>query len=295
MTQETRIGLLVGLLFIIAFGLVLSELTGTDSLPPAPAAAEEHVEAYAPTPAVEEVALRGDGVLRRPAPAAAGEGVVAVVESSLGGAAGAVERGGAIEAHIGSVPVVLAAVDPPTAGAPRAAGTPAPPAPPAPVALAPPAPPAPRRRVYTVRANDNLIRIARQVYGADGDRFYKRIYEANRRVLPDESTLSIGQELVIPPLKKASSPPSVVEAPGVAREYREMDAGSLRSHFAAPAVRRSERRTYVVQRGDNLTDIARKVLNDSSPEAVRKLFRANRSTLESPDLLQVGMKLNVPS
>ena len=40
MTRETRIGLLVGLMFIILFGLVLSELTGNASGPARPAPAE---------------------------------------------------------------------------------------------------------------------------------------------------------------------------------------------------------------------------------------------------------------
>ena len=167
-------------------------------------------------------------------------------------------------------------------------------------AAAPAVRPAPRRRVYTVRPNDNLIGIARQVYGMGNGRYYKRIYEANRRLLPDESTLSIGQELVIPPLEKPSSTPSAASPTGAgppptAREYVEVDAAALRSHFASPAPRRPARRTYVVQRGDNLTGVARKVLNDDSPAAVQKLFNANRDTLESPDLLQVGMKLNIPS
>ena len=40
MTRETRIGLLVGLMFIVLFGLVLSELTGTTSAPAKPVTTE---------------------------------------------------------------------------------------------------------------------------------------------------------------------------------------------------------------------------------------------------------------
>ena len=54
MTKETRIGLLVGLLFIVMFGLVLSELAGTSTIPPTPAAAEENLENYVHTPVIDD-------------------------------------------------------------------------------------------------------------------------------------------------------------------------------------------------------------------------------------------------
>ncbi|MGB2822248.1 MAG: hypothetical protein WBF17_14785, partial [Phycisphaerae bacterium] len=99
MTKETRIGLLVGLLFIVAFGLVLSELTGPDSSPPAPAAAEENFASYAHTPVIEEVSLPVGQVTagrRAPAPTRS----VAAVEASLGNPIAYGERAGTIEAEI---------------------------------------------------------------------------------------------------------------------------------------------------------------------------------------------------
>ncbi len=312
MTKETRIGLLVGLLFIVAFGLVLSELAGTDSSPPAPAAAEENFESYAHTPVIEEAfpfAERVAAGRRSPGPSdgqpAAGGGVAAV-EVSLSDPLAEGDRGGgmieAIEAEVSPGPAVLAATDRRT-----------PPIPPAPAPTPAPAPP-PRRRVYTVQPNDTLIRIARRLYGPGNDMLYKRIYKANRDVLVDESTLEIGQELVIPPLgpganrpggpgASASTPLGPAAPPPLAggagqREgtgYAEMDVSDLRRHFAGVRSLGPVRRAYVVRRGDNLTGIARKLLNDDSPAAVRRIFNANRDTLASPDLLQVGMKLNIPS
>jgi len=58
---------------------------------------------------------------------------------------------------------------------------------------------APQRR-YVVRPNDSLTRIAQRVYGRGNAKYYKRIYEANRGILPNERTLRVGQVLVIPPL-----------------------------------------------------------------------------------------------
>jgi nucleoid-associated protein YgaU len=59
---------------------------------------------------------------------------------------------------------------------------------------------------------------------------------------------------------------------------------------AAPAAGRS----YVVQRGDRLRTIARRMMNDDSPAAVRKLFEANRGVLDSPDRLKIGVELKLP-
>jgi len=52
---------------------------------------------------------------------------------------------------------------------------------------------------------------------------------------------------------------------------------------------------YVVRRGDNLTRIARKTLNDTSEAAIGKLFNANRDKLENRDSIFEGMKLRIPN
>jgi len=55
-------------------------------------------------------------------------------------------------------------------------------------------------RTYIVRPNDSLTKIARCVYGDHNAHLYKRIFEANRDILPDEATLGVGQVLVLPPV-----------------------------------------------------------------------------------------------
>jgi len=317
MTRETRIGLLVGLLFIITFGLVLSELTGTGAGPPAPAAAEESFDSYAHTPVIRELA-HPIGYAEPGRNAAAGDGTVSSVPAGgrTGGEAaeltlrpGAAERGGGgiVEADIRQGTTVLAATEPPDA--PRSPESPdsAPPA---------PARPEPRRRVYKVQADDNLIRIARKVYGRGHEQSYKVIYNANLGILPDEATVYIGQELVIPPLPGASSPaaPSAAAPPARAastppalarevpaagsasgRRYVELTAEELARRVASGSARRTRARKYMVRRGDSLTNIARRLMRDDSPAAVRKLYNANRDRLGHPDSLPVGVELMIPS
>jgi len=317
MTKETRIGLLVGLLFIVMFGLVLSELAGTSTIPPTPAAAEENLDNYVHTPVIDDhPASNVRGRPARPAgpvaaapasPVAPAPG--AVIESTLRPPGEAVGRGGIIETEIHPRTIVLAARrEQPDVKPPEPAVAPAP-------VPAPPAPTRPRPRVYTVEAGDNLTRIARKVYGREGEKHYKRIFRANRRTLPNESTLSIGQKLVIPALSEAPArgptpaaapatprpdvtrlhPPAPAGEPTAAR-YLELAVDELGRRLGGRTPSRSRsRRTYVVQRGDSLTDIARRLLHDDSPAAVRKIFNANRDQLASPDQLSIGMELQIPS
>ncbi len=324
MSKETRIGLLVGLLFIIMFGLVLSELTGTSQLPPVPAAAEEHVGAYAHTPVIDDYGV--PPVPPRPtAPpspevsrshrAVASAGGTGTVESVLSGPAVRVPRGGVIESEVRSGAHVLAAHEAGRGERSEPAVTPVPAAPPAPAA-APTRradPPAPRRRVYTVQPNDSLIRIARKVYGADKAMEYKRIYRANRGELQDEGTVRIGQELVIPPLPGATPEPAPARAGGTERRrartptpptgapsHAVMTAEQLQRDVEArsgEAERRTRRRwkVYTVRRGDSLSSIARRMMGNDRPGTVQKLFHANRDRLDSPHLVPVGVELSIPN
>lgn len=76
------------------------------------------------------------------------------------------------------------------------------PAPRATTPLRPPAPEpaAPALETYTVQAGDTLTRIAARVYGDAGQ--WTRIFEANRDVLRDPSSVRPGQQLAIPPAEE---------------------------------------------------------------------------------------------
>jgi len=333
MTKEKPIGMIVGLLFIVGFGLILSLLMGTeDRLPPAPAVMEENPDAYASAHAID------DSARWKPVPssadlqtAVAGGGTLgdnSVVESRMA-APNLDERDGVIESELRPGASVLAAGMVPGGGAvapPRGADMIADPGTgyrsggfvgPGGLSLVPPvgpvggvAPDAGRGQTYVVQAGDTLTRIARKIYGPGKDRQYKRIFEANRDVLRSESDVLIGQELIIPPLPApaSASPPvagasgrlaaGAAGASGRAGQGRYITAtmddlsGTLArmGHRVAPAAGRS----YVVQRGDRLRTIARRMMNDDSPAAVRKLYEANRDVLDSPDRLKIGVELKLP-
>ena len=280
MTKETRVGLLLGLGFIIAFGMILSELRED------PPAASQEIE----TPVLEPAYYR--------------PGDVSVEEIAFGPAEEPPMRTfrdrRASFAH--ETPGRSAPVLPPRAVIHREvvdSGEPdfAPPAiqeapEPRPVVEAPAVRrPAVAVRTYTVENNDSLYTIAGKFYGPNNSHLFKRIYEANRDRLSNASTVRVGQVLVIPPLP-GSDPRPATTTPG---RTREVDLAQLRQHVTSPAPARGTARIYVVQRGDNLTRIARKMFKDSSLGSVNRIYEANRDQLENRDSLSEGMRLRIPS
>ena len=253
MTPETRIGLLVGLAFIVTFGLILSELMSSKMPTAATAAFEESKSPGGAAP--------------------------------LQGPSGGHDGGRASPRSGGALP--LAAVGLREGGGQQAR-------PPSPGQSATAA-----KITHKVQPGDTLIKIARRYYGPAHGEEYLRIYQANRQVISDESSLQIGRELVIPPLKSGPSTqgPAPSERPGPAGrgEPRETDAvrSAGRPSAGAPGLT-GRARTHVVQQGETLSAIAAKYLGDSGEANVTKIFSANRDKLSGPDDLAIGVVLRIP-
>ena len=316
MTRETRIGLLVGLMFIVMFGLVLSELAGTEGVVSSPppgqelgldAAAEEIATfcvmptppptAVRPTPVAPTKDSSSVGIRRPPATVAVGR------VAPRPAARPPVPTPGVFPPRTPEHLVLMAMAREAALPLPSRPSRPSrPPSRPVRVVRTPPSslPPiptvavAPRRvvRKYIVRKEDSLIGIARQEYGESRWQEYKRIFKANRGILSNESALRPGQVLVIPPL------PAVAGASG---GVVEATTEQLRARFARdggrPTVAASSRarRLYRVRSGDNLTSIARRMLHDGSRSAVQRIVNANKSKISNPNDLSIGATLVIPS
>ncbi len=111
-----------------------------------------------------------------------------------------------------------------------------------------------------VKKNDSLWKIAVRVYG-DG---YKWTEIAKANNLKNPGVLLVGQKLVLPKLETAK----IADGKGVV---------SL------------EKTEYVVLRGDTLWGIATKMYSDGYKWT--KIWQDNRSKLNSPDRLEIGMTL----
>ena len=168
MARETRISLLFGLAMIVAFGVVLSAAKRDLSPSVVNAVAEDRITAYSLTPADADV-LETRVPARRQAPKQ-------------------------VARRARPEPKRLAARDP------------APSHTPSPASVRPTIRRTSRR--HTVQPKDTLASIARRYYGAKNARHYKRIYLANRNILPDARTVRPGQVLVIPPLQSGRRAPA---------------------------------------------------------------------------------------
>jgi len=119
-------------------------------------------------------------------------------------------------------------------------------------------------QVYHVKSGDTLSLIAQTWFGDEGQ--WTLIAEANPGV--DPTKLQVGQRLTLPPKTAAGN-----------------DSGPRRDAVVAD--------TYIVRSGDTLMRIATRLYGD--PSKWRALYDANRQTIgESPNNLDVGMKLTVP-
>ena len=141
-------------------------------------------------------------------------------------------------------------------------------------------PPSSSDKTYIVKSGDTLTSIASTVVPGKGS--LKALLEANKDVLPNPNKLKVGMTLKIPTLG------TPVEAPVQAKT--EVAAGKKLDPVAAPAVEGATA-DYVVQSGDTLERIARRVFNDG--RKWRDIYEWNRDQLPSASRLRVGQTLKM--
>ncbi len=253
MNKETKVGLLVGLSFIVLFGVILSNQAPDIVVPPekpmlAPmqphrtdAQVVRQIEPAAPAPEpvdvvvdagtqapVKEPAAPGAATAdASPAPADAAKPAV----PPAGQTAGAPEAGKAVtadqlgpevaEAEPGDdgVQMISQKVDPD--------GT--------------------KTTVYVVKSGDSLAKISRQVYGVASSRNIDKLYEANKDKMPNKKSLQVGMKLHLPtaPAKEKSS--EDLMASGKFDEVAETKpAGTTK---VAPAAKDAEKETAAAKEG----------------------------------------------
>jgi len=199
MKRETRIGLGLGLLFILAFGLILSEVTNSNSPPQEQAIGDDDTEYLATSRADQSGMLIGEAVTRPP-PA----------NSTVRRAASAVaerppeppqrEAQPQRDREIEAANVMLAA----TVRQEQGDG------PPRPIsgyremdaqeleAYVRGSAAQAATQTYVVKTGDTLTGIARRFMGDGSWASVEKLFEMNRHVLTDPDRLDIGMQLTVP-------------------------------------------------------------------------------------------------
>jgi len=283
MTADAKVGLLLGLVFIVLIAFLINGLPSFLQS----ASAEDVVKTtsiVAPSGPdlvidhrVTETAQRlvGDVPLRQTEPPQD----VIILDSAPQQASAPVAAGAAPEPHSPTPSVIAEQVNRIALPQPSRSQSPA-------------------VREHIVQRGENLAVIAQQYYGTeDGNRraVIQKLYEANKDVLTSPDHVVVGSRLVIPPLseQQAAERSRSSSAENLLQRFsnffeRSEDAPSPSRPAAAP--RTVE---YIVQPGDSLWKIAEKTLGDG--HKYKELMELNKDRLKGPDDVKAGMKLIVPA
>ena len=307
--RETKFGLLVGLVFIVLFGVILSGRAGLSisdhAVLPTGESTKYRTTAEALSRNVDPFLVQtplvvggtGSSAVVQAASAAvvqdtAAAAPVAVEEPLPAPATLAVSPEATKPDDVGMVAFGPAVVETPMTASPPVAQEPATDRPA--VESSPVEAAETSRPVYTVRAGDTLVAIARKYYGNDGERLWKNIYEANRQVLRDPNRLAAGQKLVIPQVAPpAASTATAALAAATEPSTRDVTAADLGRMFGtqsdlveqparAPAI-------YTVQPGDTFYGISKKLYGDG--RYARLLHLKNRHLVPEANKLRVGQQI----
>ena len=145
-------------------------------------------------------------------------------------------------------------------------------------------------KTYVVKAGDTLSTIAASQWSGKGG--LKAILDANKDVLPNPNKLRVGMTLKIPAAAPAvTSAPTRTDAPKP--DAPKNDAGAKKNEALTKEVTKESHADseYIVQSGDTLERIARKVFSDG--RKWRDIYEWNREALPEPGRLQVGQVLKM--
>ena len=144
-------------------------------------------------------------------------------------------------------------------------------------------------KIYTIEEGDNLPKIAKKFYGNElGNRVstIQALFEANRKTLKSMDEIFAGQELVIPKLNSASA--KTLEDV----THRVKSVGTPEPMNKEKAVV-AKPQYYVVKEDDTLWDIASSMLGSGS--RYTEIARLNASLLSDEDSIKAGMRLRLPN
>lgn len=173
---------------------------------------------------------------------------------------------------------------------------------------------------YVIAKGDTLGRISAKFYGTSKSDMIMKIVAANPEVLKDglKSNLIIGKQLLIPsadtPMPESVKVEPVMAAvpaspktesgvnsstglPKVIPAGAHADAGNSTKTEKKTEAKSDQPKThkdaiYVVEKGDNLGVIAKKMYGSSKPAFVKLILDANKGV--KPENLKIGQELKIP-
>ena len=154
-----------------------------------------------------------------------------------------------------------------------------------------------RTRSYIVESGDNLPIIAKKFYGQDNGNTHaiiQKLYQFNSKTMASPDDLLVGQKLIIPPIASLQDGPAkkTISAGGVFEAVK--DFGS-RKYTEIKSTIDTKKRTggeYIVQPDDSLWKIAAEHLGNGN--RYMEIVKLNRTIIDDPEDIQNGMRLKLP-
>ena len=283
MTRETKIGLVVGLAFIIVVAILLSDHTATttDSKPAAKSDIGDNVRESVTTPQ-PQIPTRADLDRRRPEPVKPPVAQIGVdsaggpipIEPSRGGPPVVLDNGPRADGRLPDLvkrhPDELIAVD--GVGRP-AAGTSVP---------AKPTPPVVAPKTYVAQAGDSVSRIAQRQMGGDTKANRDALIKANPSLQAEGNPVILGKTYQIPSVgavvqAEQAKPTGPAAMPGVAAGTKPEPAGTV---------------WYTVKENDNLWRIAQSQLGDGN--LWQQIKDLNVDVLRGGETVRANQRIRLP-
>ncbi len=278
MTRETKIGLLVALVFVIVIGILLSDYHRGSQEPPvavldhAGATARQAVSAPGTNvpagPVIVPTTVTPGGAVQTPGDIEPPAGPVVVSHGEQTGNAGLPANDPLVQEAKKQGEEIVPADQHSQAG--------------------------PSADIsgdsYVARPGDTVSRIAARVMGGNTSRNRKALIAANPSLQQNPDKVVAGQEYVIPGHRVSTADASTV---GAAMASGRMEPVGEGSPGTAAPTNGGMKWVYTVKSGDTLWAIANRQLgNAGQMEAIARL---NQDVLHGDSTLQPGMKLRLPS
>lgn len=149
-----------------------------------------------------------------------------------------------------------------------------------------------KSKTHVVGSGENLAVIAQKYYGSEqGNRriVIQKLYEANTRVLKSPHRVCVGQKLTIPPLHTLMQEPVIIKAPDPTQKILDRHPGTFERVTSHKSKTTPE---YIIQDGDNLWQIAKEFLGDGN--RYKEILQFNANAIRNADDLRVGMRIKIP-
>lgn len=151
--------------------------------------------------------------------------------------------------------------------------------------------PTPKARIHVIQGGETLARIAQKYYGKEeGNRHLviQKLYQANSKVLTSPDKVQVGDKLTVPSLSEllGTTPVKTPDASqGLLTKFSEV----LQRADKNDQKQLSE---YIVKKGDSLWGIAEQTLGDGKRHS--EILKVNQDQIKSASDLKAGMHLKIP-